>query len=134
MRLHPVACLKAGLRAHWLAEPDLAAAFENRILETLPPGIELPLLLMGEATCRPEPGAVQIDLALRLVTAEPGTAGLLALLDRLEARLAAGPVAVPPCRLVSASLASTTIAHDAEAGRSEANLRLVACLDLPEED
>ena len=66
MTPHPVAVLKAALRAHWLARPDLAAAFGERIVETLPPGPGLPFLLMGEASCRDEPGGHGVELGLLL--------------------------------------------------------------------
>ncbi|MCZ8260785.1 MAG: DUF3168 domain-containing protein [Beijerinckiaceae bacterium] len=133
MTVHPVAVLKAALRALWLARPDLAAAFGERIVETLPPGPGLPFLLMGEASCRDEPGGHGVELGLLLVNAEEGTAGLLALLAGLEAALADLPAAGPARRIVSARLAEARIAHDPREGRSEARLRLRAFLETPED-
>ncbi|MCZ8182082.1 MAG: DUF3168 domain-containing protein [Beijerinckiaceae bacterium] len=130
---HPIASLKAALRAHWLARPDLAAAFGDRIVETLPPGLGLPFLLMGEALCRDEPDGSEVELALWLVRAEEGTAGLLALLAGLELALAESPPASPHHRIVSVRIAEARIDHDPHEGRSEARLRLRAFLETPEE-
>lgn len=133
MIAHPVAALKAALRAHWLARPDLAAALGDRIVEALSPGLGLPALLMGEALCRAEPGGHEVELGLLLVTAEEGTSGLLALLAGLDAALAGGPVASPDRRIVSARLVEARTHHDPREGRGEARLRLRAFLETPEE-
>jgi Protein of unknown function (DUF3168) len=133
MTPHPIATLKAALRAHWLARPDLAAALGDRITETLPPGLGLPFLLMGEALCREEPGGSEVELVLRLAVAEEGTAGLLALLAALDSALAGGLPAGPHHRIVSARIAEARIDHDPREGRSEARLRLRAFLETPEE-
>lgn len=132
---HPLAALKAALRAHWLADPALAAVLGDRIVEVEPPAGPLPALIWGEGACAPEPGGVIITLAVRLVVAGNGTAALLALLARLQARLArltpAMPTpTVPPHRLVSVVLRETRLAPEAERGRSEARLSLRAFLDL----
>ncbi|MCZ8375038.1 MAG: DUF3168 domain-containing protein [Beijerinckiaceae bacterium] len=130
---HPIATLKAALRAHWLARPDLADALGDRIVETLPPGLGLPFLLMGEALCRDGPGGSEVELVLHLVRAEEGTSGLLALLAGLESALAESPPASPHHRIVSARIAEARIDHDPREGRSEARLRLRAFLETPEE-
>lgn len=127
---HPLAVFKTALRAHWLGDPALAAALAGRILDAAPATGSLPMLVSGEAETEPGPGGLHVRLALLLVVEGQGTAALLVLLARLEARLASLPAAAPPCRIVAPALATARIAHRPETGRSEARLTIRAFVDF----
>lgn len=126
---HPVAVLKAGLRAALLAAPGLAGALPGGVVETLPDPPPLPCLVFGDAGMRPGPGGSEIRLMLHLLTAERGTARLLGLLAQVEACL--GGLALPG--LVSLAVARVMVTHDADHARSEARLHLRTYFDCPEE-
>ncbi|KAF0227829.1 MAG: hypothetical protein FD175_2535 [Beijerinckiaceae bacterium] len=127
---HPVASLKAMLRAHLLADAAITGITGTAVFETPPRGTKPPYILLGDAVAA-ENDAVEyqgaiIDLDIVAYAAERGTAGVLALASALEAALAQPLPVLVDHRLVALEIRQSATRHDVAAALSRATLRLRA--------
>lgn len=130
---HAIASLKSVLRAHLLADTDVAGLLGTAIFDAVPRGAKPPYLLMGDAIAR-ENGTVEaegsvIELDLVVLTAERGSTTALALVATIETALRTPLPALADHHLVALELRQTATRHDASTSFTRASLRLRAFLE-----
>jgi hypothetical protein len=127
---HPIASLKMMLRAHLLADADVASAIGLSIFDAPPRGTSPPYVHFGDAVAR-DNGTVEregaiIEIDLVALTSERGTAEALMLASALGRALGQPLPALAGHRLVALEHRQTTAQHDAAASLTRATVRLRA--------
>lgn len=127
---HPVASLKAALRAHLLADADISGITGTAVFDTPPRGAKPPYILLGDAAMigndAVEYQGATIDLDVHAYTAERGTAGALELASALEAALAQPLPMLVDHRLIALEIRQSATRHDVATALSRVTLRLRA--------
>lgn len=131
--IHAITSLKAALRAHLLADPDLVGLLEAAVFDAVPRGTKPPYLLLGDAIARengtPEAESVVVELDLVAVTVERGSTAALALAAAVEKAVRAPLATLVDHHLVAIEIRQTATRHDAAASLTRASLRLRAFLE-----
>jgi hypothetical protein len=127
MSLHPIASLKAALRAHLLADSAVTVLIGSAIHDQAPRDLDPPYLVFGPADARENAtndgdGRI-VDLELQLFTFERGSAVGLAAASVIEASLAASGLTLTDHRLVLLTLRETQVRQDATRQLTRVNLR-----------
>lgn len=128
--LHPIAALKAALRAHLLADADVAALLGAAIHDVPPRGASPPYLAFGEALAR-DNGTVErdgaiLELDLVAVTTERGSEAALAIASAVATALGGNLPALEEHHLVALDIRRTATRHDPATSLTRATLRLSA--------
>lgn len=127
---HPIAALKAALRARLLADTDVAGLVGTAIYDAPPRGALPPYLAFGEALAR-ENGTVErdgsvIEADLVAITSERGTETALNIASAITAALGGAGPAMEGHRLVALEVSRTLARHDPATSLTRATLRLRA--------
>lgn len=128
--IHVLASLKTALRAHVLANPDVAALVGTAFHDMPPRNASPPYLAFGNAVIRDDSsllsdGAI-VELEVLAITHERGTIRGLNLVSALEAVL---KTPLPPLvghRLIALEQPEARVQHDADKNVVRASLRLRA--------
>lgn len=127
---HPIASLKAMLRAHLLADGDITGLTGAAIFDAPPRGTPPPYILLGDAVAIDNHAldhqGVIIELDVLAYTSERGTAGVLALASALEAALSQPLPALVDHRLIALEIRQSATRHDVATALSRVALRLRA--------
>lgn len=133
--IHVLTSLKTMLRAHVLAQPEVAAligaAFHDMPQKTANP----PFLAFGNALVRDDSSqlsdAVTVDLEIIALAHERGTTRAMSLAAALEAALDAPMPALEGHRLIALERPEARIQHDPEKNLVRASYRLRAYIEHP---
>lgn len=130
--LHPIASLKAAIRAALLADSEVAALVGTAIHDASPRGMKPPCLMLGDARLR-EAGSIAgesviVDLDLAAITEERGSASALAIVSATRAALA-GALVLDGYHLVALEPRQATTRHDPASGLTRASLSYRAFLE-----
>lgn len=128
--LHPVADLKAAVRARLAADADVAALVGSAIHDSPPRGTEPPYVTFGDATAS-DAGTVEnegtiVDLVIVAVAAERGSAASLRIAAAIGQALAAPGLALADHHLGPVDIRQISVRHDPAATQSRALIRLRA--------
>jgi len=127
---HPVASLKAALRAHLLADADVAALIGTAVFEVPPRGAAPPYLVLGDALSRERDSVggegVELEFDLMAVTSERGSAAALTLVAAVGQALQSPLPALDGHHLVSIETRQLATRHEAATSLTRAMLRLRA--------
>ena len=128
--IHVLASLKNVLRAHVLANPDVAALVGTAFHDMPPRNANPPFLAFGNAVIRDDSSllceAAIVEMEVLAITHERGTTRGLNLVGALEAAL---KTPLPPLeghRLIALERPEARVQHDAEKNIVRASLRLRA--------
>jgi hypothetical protein len=127
---HPIASLKAALKARLLADAGVAGIVGRAVYAAVPAGANPPFIAIGDAVMRDNGGTLSegavIDLDLLAVARERASLDVLAIASAIEASLGDPLPVLNGHRLISLESSQTLLRHDVAGVATSAAIRLHA--------